>query len=646
MTLRPTGRVGGKVRVPLHEEVPKSIQLRFEPSPELQVGAVGNRIPRTSIDCPVKKGAFDCEIPATDLDIRLRAEQFVSHYFWKQRIDKDQPLNLGSIQLERGASVSGRVQLPADAPSKLKTTVQLAPYTAGLSFSTPDRERLLRLAFRTRANDRGFFHFTGVQPGSYVLSADVSGLVSGNAFPILVLENAETELQNPLVLKQPLDLEVQVEPSTDPFGGSWRISLWAESTIPGNTNAIVEGQIAENGRFTARDLAPGGYLVFVEDAAGSTLATEQIELAEGQDRLTLDLPLVFVDGEIHLEDEPLSAELVFGGHITGSVRLVSDEEGKFFGYLPRAGSWLVYVEAQAPPVQRYLWDIEVEDGDHLSLQLPDIGIEGRVVDEEGEVAGGALVRLQDETVGRKVTAEAKADGSFHFRGLDEGSYTVAAEDGGRVSQSVNLRLRKEIESPPLDLVLQKRQTLRGTVISPRGPVPGSLVYAYVSSRPGSPPHLTVEQAITDAAGGFLIQVPSQTTTVRFSVFPPGYNLTTVPDAEIVDKEFLINVSSDGGSVHLRIEREAYNWATPALGGRVELSGPDGLINFYELTRWAGINGLKMAADFRDLIVPALPAGPYKACYYPLAGAEEATLHRDPECQEFTIVPYGQTLVEF
>ena len=58
------------------------------------------------------------------------------------------------------------------------------------------------------------------------------------------------------------------------------------------------------------------------------------------------------------------------------------------------------------------------------------GLHGRVLDASGAPLPGAVVRVQDESIGFDVSVQADAEGRYHVGAIPSGTYTVTADAPG------------------------------------------------------------------------------------------------------------------------------------------------------------------------------------------------------------------------
>lgn len=645
LTAWPTGTLTGLVTVPRGESLPEEMSLRFEPSegaPEV------GQIPRSLGRCPVEEGHWTCEMPAMRADLRLRATGFVSHFFWNVELRAGGTRQLGSLRLERGGSVVGRVTaLDGDLSPECK--VRLALSESGESDSTAGKERLRRLAHEEKPDERGFFHFKAVSPGSYTVSAEQPGSAPARIFPVTVMKDAETEIRSPLELTPPLALEVRLTPPVGLSGRPWKLEVLQLSPIPGSVDAVFEGLATEEGRFVQEGLPPARYAVFVKSPEGDKLAAEVFELTPATTTLELDLPVLMVEGTLSLGDEPLSAELVFGG-LFGIQRayLVSDEKGDFVGTLPRPGEWLVYVEAEDPHVRRSLMvDVEPEDGvARVDLELPATRLSGQVVDSNGRPVVQALVKVFDPRIAEEVVDRTDAEGRFFFEALAEGRNVVWAGhlEAGR-SAEVAVDVVEKLD-PNLTLTLRPARTVSGRVVGPAGPVPGTLVLAKLYGETGAHPFfMESSKATTGVDGKFEMEIPESAHRLQIIALPPGYALAPSGVTEVPERPVVISVEQASGTVVFELD-EPFIWEDrwkPRPGLWIDGAPLDRFV----LQEWAAVQSINNQGK-EEYRVPALPPGRVTACW---AAPTPETFRSAPEpradiCQQGFLGPGDELRFRF
>ncbi len=533
--LYPTGRLQGRVQVPAEETPPERLTVRFEQAADAP--ATPLTIPRDQVECPIARdGRFLCTVPAGTLDLRLRARGFASTYSWSTTISRERATSLGILQLQRGGSVVGRVELTLDdtppTPSLAGTTIEIQPVQASRPDTRQAGERLQRMQQRVEADNRGFFHITGLSPGLYELRARREGVGEAMYPPLQVHENAETALTRPLRLQPPVRLQLTVHPPVDPLQRRWR----AEILDPDRTGAALRrastGTVTEDGLWTSGDLLHKPYILLLVDDDGNRWWHERFHPGQ-QRQLDLRLQIVPVEGSVTLEGEPLAdATLWFGGRNgLRSLRALADQEGHFSTLLPAEGEWKVDLATLAPRLDRRLPAIDIDAGEkgwaEVEIALRDFSLRGEVRDNQGDPVRAMLLLVGASNGTRPIQAWSETDGTFTFRGLDPGLYEIQAyASSGAISSD---RQRAELDdngaSPYLTLHLGEAETFVGSIVSTFGPVPGAAVFA-MPLRAGETIAVLQPQAQSDANGRFSLSLPPTTDALDLIVAPPGYALST------------------------------------------------------------------------------------------------------------------------
>ena len=644
LELIPTTDVRGVVVAERGERMPVEVTVRFE-TPE---GVPAEeRIGETIVRCPVQPdGALVCPVPVSRLDLRVRAAEFVSHFFWNVRLKAGEPHDLGPIKLRRGASIVGRV---VPFPEAGPVALALAPYSADQGRGR-EEEKLRRMTLKERPNEHGFFHFDGIQPGSYKVIARQGEKARAQYFPVSVLENAESEIRDPLVLEPPVRLVVAIDPRQDFFEKPWRLRLLQLGDTPGSAGAVAEGRVDETGSFRSDPVDPGGYVLLVRDSTGNQVAMRELTLDRQTGEVRVEIPYVWVSGSVRLGEEPLIADVIFGGRFGAEkVTLHSDEEGHFEGALPREGDWPVHVASSAPSIARDFLAISVEAPSgslaaEVELILPNTAVTGDVVDAEGRPFEGALVRLQEVETNLLTSAQTDASGKFRFHGAAEG--TVILEASARIgsgeqaaSQNVTVKIEEDRETDSVRLVLHPLRTLTGRVFSASGNVPGAAVEVRLIQDDGrwiALPGITK----TRVDGTFAVQIPAQARGGLLAVLVPGYALRLVPLNEIPKEPLTLAVETSAGTVRINLPepvrlRDPYQ-------PKPQLFVDGRAISFFTIDRWIKIN--QELTTGPSLTVRQLPPANYTACWMPMSLTSNLlTLTPSGDCKSGFLAP-GTELV--
>lgn len=426
LELWPTGWVVARFQVAEDTELPRTVAVRFAAA-----AAAGEVPPDGEVSCPLAGQVLRCAVPAGPLDLRLRARGFVSHYRWGAVVQAGRSLDLGELQLRRGGSIVGFVQAPGDRSPEAGCRVEAALREGAQPPDPTDAARRKFLAHATSPNAKGFFQLVGLAPGPYQVTATQPGFAPARAFPVQVMHDAETELRAPLLLEVPASLLIHVQPSNDPWGRWWRLRVLRATLDPSYMETVGDARELADGQGRIEGLQPGSYLVGIEDAAGNRWAAVHAELRGASELpVDVDVGLLTVEGTVALGMEPLAARLWFGGWAGNRrVKIVTDENGRFSGYLPGPGSWRVTIEADEPWVRSTIQvTVERRAGApraRADIRLPATVVRGRVEDETGKTVAGAVV-VARPTAGEMRPGHAKSDkdGRFAFHGLPQGEVVL------------------------------------------------------------------------------------------------------------------------------------------------------------------------------------------------------------------------------
>jgi hypothetical protein len=613
VTLWPATEVRGRVRVPEQSPHPVSIGLRVASAAAQPVAPrEAAKLEATTLVCPVADdGSFRCAAPALPLaDLRVRVPGFASRFFWGVDLREEPARDLGLMRLRPGASVVGRVELP---PRTSFDDVTLVLDAARRSpFGAAPAETLERL--EAHPDPRGFFAFEGLSAGAYRLVARHPDLAPQFVEPVRVVEGAQTELTEVIVLAHGEPLRLAIEPAFDADAGDWIVRIFARSGQIGRGTDPVAEENTTGGFLEVAGLAPGEYEAEVLDSGRQHRATTMVEHRPGGGIVTLTVETVRVTGTVRLGDEPLLARLTFRGTPV-QVRMESDLDGRFVGVLPRDGEWDVEVEAFAPPVRWRRRDVRVvaQGGEAaLALDLPDERVEGVVVDEKGTPHPDARVSLDQPLTGREVGVLSDAEGRFVFYGLTEGTYEVqarAAEELGSAPERVEVR---RDTTPELRLVLRRRLQLVGRVLDAAGNVlPGVWVQSEPFLATGAVDGANAEGTSTDAVGRFRFDLAPGTARVHLAVMAPGFALRQML-LEPGDAGDLV-VRPEGGTLLVEVPPDIA-WLDPSEPRPFLLDARGNALPIGPLISWSNLNGVAVDAASGLITIPLLEPGTYRVCW--------------------------------
>lgn len=515
VALHPAGQLRGALTVPRGTPRPDLLRVSFQAPPAVRV--LGRPLPAGRVECPVEEGVWTCLLPAGVHDLQVQASGFATALLWEVPVAEGEVLAAPAVSLVPGAAVLGRLEVDGAALEPGDVEVELRPAGAGWR----DRfrgERLGHLFHRARPDERGFFQFEGLPPGTYRVEATAAGRAPAVREPVEVMDGREAHLGPPLVLLPPSELAVFLDPPAPPGGDPWTVLLHALDGSDEDHAARADW----SGAALFAGLAPGRYRLVVR-AGSSHWATEEIEVAGDRSVRHLEIPLVPVEGTVRRGGEPARARIVFGGSRArpAEVSIYSDREGRFSGHLPGEGEWPVVVVLEPRGAEQRLEPVEVvrepgEEAARVELELADTLLAGRVVDAEGRAAPRATV-LASRQGGRDGRSRAKLDeqGRFRFRGLPPGRWLVEAFAGGETGRAeIDLF---EGDRGEVEVRLGASRRVAGHVVSPTGPVAAAAVYAIPEVDRTHP----LAPVKTGPLGAFTARVPADAVGVHLLVLPPG-----------------------------------------------------------------------------------------------------------------------------
>lgn len=624
LELVPAGEIAGRWVVPRGALRPERFFLTFEPARpfRLQRGSVAGSIPRATESCPVDdKGGWRCGVPAGRLDLRLHSPGYVSHYRWGLEVGEKGLADVGTVELEPGASMFGWVRTGDGSPLLPGAEAALVPLAAGRPIET-ESAGIGRLRQRVPVEPRGFFHFRDLTPGSYRLKVTAEGFADASLEPVEILEGREAELAEPVVLERPVSFQIALVPPVNPYGRGWSVALSpveGSAAKPDFRPAEVDGTVAWEG------LAPREYRLEVESGRGRYRHrwwSETIEVESSMPVVEIRLPLVEIEGRVLLGREPVEALLRFGGrNAPRQIDLDSGEDGRFAGYLTEEGRWPLSVLTREtgwrslPPV-----DVELLPNDRLAeleIVIPDTTLEGRVEDAEGRPQEKVEVRAFH--LDRRLqldSTETDSEGSFLLRGLAPGRILLSAQavDGSSESASVLVDLEEDGPAPaPVTLVLARRVLLRGRVVSPVGGVPGARVL--VSPRASAYRLGTRPTTLTGPDGRFEVQVPEDTPGLDLVVLPPGFAARLLHVAGVPEGDLEIDVHGAGGTLVLDLGSFAVDGRPSEPGTTIgdPLLLHDGArASLRSFHSWTRLHGTEAPED-RRMVLPEVSPGEYALC---------------------------------
>lgn len=510
----PAATITGLVRSIPSTDLPAEIGLRVTAAEQ------GLTVPTHEIRCEIRDRRFACQVPAGTLNLRLRAIGRISHYFWDVATLPNKETPLGVVELKRGASLVGKVYLARKLRGALsRAVVTLRATLEGSNVSG----RTLQRRMTTQADRRGFFHFDGVPPGEYKLTASLDNLQSAEV-TIVIVEGREAALQEGLVLAPPRSLRIAISPPVGPNNLPWRVSV-ARRVL--NFFDDRKSFTSVDGVVSIPRIAPGDYEAQISLRDGDRWAVREFTVDEDSISMDIHIPVIRVSGIVRLGARPIAARVTLGGQ-TGVQRipLVTDEKGAFSELLAEMEDIgaRVLVESELPQVKRELRNIPVRrtaDGLELEIILPPNGMSGLVTDEAGKPLVALVAADVSASSPERIRVRSEKDGRFELVGITKGIYRVQAQayDENRLLESELKTLEvAENDVTHVTLVLRPGSKFMARVLSTAGPVSG----AEVAAMARDVDQLNSIWRTTDETGLVTSDVPPRCQMVDVVVRSPGF----------------------------------------------------------------------------------------------------------------------------
>ncbi|MEM7588429.1 MAG: carboxypeptidase-like regulatory domain-containing protein, partial [Acidobacteriota bacterium] len=665
----PAGWVEGGLLVSRGDELPSSLALRFEASPEA-TSSLPQSPPKSAASCPVSASRFRCKVPAASLDLKLVADGFVPLYFWGRPVQADAEVNLGSLYLRSGSSVVGWVERPADATDfawdecSVELSLAVAPYVDEV-----ERERFAAVRATARVNERGFFQVLDVAPGRYSLTVKHEP-VKHEAFAparatVQVAEGTEVEL-GPMSLERLATLTLRIDYQTDPYLEPWEVKLYEPSSQPGFSQLAAGGTASPEGHFQAAGLTPGTYSLSVATAEGATWHREAIEVFPGETTHDVSIKFRRLEGHVTIGGEPVpSAEVIFR-EVNGERQIShrTNAEGRFYAFLAHGGvRWDLTIQQPELDIVARFEDFRVrrrhvvEEHAVVDFEIPDTTVEGQVLyGVDQQPVPGAMVRVSLEP-GAGGVEYAGPDGSFRIRGIEPGELQLRAYDEPTSRRSQVHRVVATAGAVTDDVTLFLGDDLRvlGRVVaagedgspSDQG-VSGAEIVANLDSLDGRGPSSFVPRTLSDIDGVFELALPPGTRGAWLTILPPGFAVTQRRIETPSDEPMLVPVVSEGGTLKVRYPEAITRSFKPSQFERLKQATVVVqhalLANRFSLGSWARGHGVSDRVD--ALEIPMLEPGRYLACHGegPASHLERGA-ELPPElrhhCVSGELAPYGE-----
>ena len=615
-----TAVVHGKFVLAMRNDaLPKTFAIAVESPP----GSKGPTIGRdTRFDCPVGgDGSWSCSVPATKLDVVLRPKGFTPQYKWDIAVARDAATNLGTTTLRRGASFVAWLDSATARTLKAPARAQLVRMTtAGSPTLGP---RLMQPVAEAAFSARGMVQLAPVPPGTYTLEIAAPGFAPARLDRIEIYDRSESVLRAPIRLQPPVTIRLALLPPRDPAGRPWRVDVMRINELTFSSAPVAKGAADQNGSFVIEGQGAGRFRASIGDAHGNRYAERELEIHSDADaQRTIDIGVRAIRGTVTAARKPIAATLFFGGR-DGAERIetTSNDEGSFEVMLPHAGKWRVDVDAPSEDIVTAVTTQIPEKRDEVKIELPDSEIAGWVTGVDGKRAATAQVIIG--TPAGPVSRRLGPDGQFRFRGLATGLAHVSADDRRtrESSRALEIPVTEGSHVTNVELVLERRRKLTGTVFSQGQPLVGARVTGYIINPGGG----NAPSTVSGLNGEFELSFAGHSTDVALIVAAAGRTLQAFR-APVTDDPLRIDLAPAGGLLHLAFPRDAARVTVAYNGINLSLG---------QLFEWAHAQRGGSALAPGSIEIPNLAPGPYRFCAARKGDA-------DDECREGTLAA-GSTL---
>ena len=499
----PAAELAGEIAVPREESVPDALEAAFE-------WKLGSRRETAATKCPVTAGRkWRCRLPELTLDLKLSAPGFAPQYVWDAKLSRDRLVTLPSFMMKRGASLAGWVASADKEGFTSGATVRIEPVKFGYG-----EEDARLLAQTVKANHRGFFQFTGLPAGQWLVTAEAAGRSPSKTNAVDVDEQREATLREPLLLRELVDMEIAIDPPVFSAQERWSIRLSRNKPNSAYSERLGEQKAGADGRMSISRLPAGEYRVEVR-AGGSIFRSLNVYAEQPMQPLRLTVDSLRVRGHIRAGGEGLAARLEFYGS-GESAKTRSAEDGAFALILPYEGTWRVRARLAATDQNLYIEDVKVrrgegEDEARVEIEIPGATIRGRVLDDQGQPAAAAIIVNRNNSL---VAGMRTTDGAFELVGIPYGPALIEASTKNARSGGVPVIVEDNL--PPLKIEMRQQWRIEGWLTTPARTPIGGAILRY--STPQAVLHGTAE---TGPSGRFVLETEANPGRIDIAIAAPG-----------------------------------------------------------------------------------------------------------------------------
>ena len=456
------------------------------------------------------------------------------------KVVSDQAVDAGTLTLEDGRALRGRVVAAKDDAPIAGATVSVAPPQGFMMTGSREAAGLAVTGLDGR------FEIAGLEPRTYAIDANQPDY-SPNSGRVEVGADADTDdfeiklSRGGIITGLVRDAQKQPQANVQ--------VLLSKMQMGGGPQTASTGP---DGRYSFEKIAPGEYMVIRAPTGGGPLmlfgGMKQVAVREGETTVhDLDeSSKINLSGRVLKGGQPVGNATLFfsvtdAGATTKDLRQSrSDADGRYQIGLDTAGAYAVAVStggffgggSSAVRVQ-----VPDQPSPVIDITMKSAGISGHVVNAEGKPVSGAIVTVTASTAAggdghkRGMQDQTEPDGSFLVEGLDAGTYgvTVAAA-GYRNTTAPPVTISNDSDVPSVDVHLEPGRTVRGHVLDANGnAISGAMVMAAAAGTAAS--GRDAINASSDVNGTFLVTAPADgpiDVTAVAAGFPPARALGVQP----------------------------------------------------------------------------------------------------------------------
>jgi protocatechuate 3,4-dioxygenase beta subunit len=431
----------------------------------------------------------------------------------------DQIADAGTITLEEGRALRGRVVAAKDDSPIVGATVSVAPpqgFMMSAGANTVSGMAITGLD--------GQFEIGGLEARTYGIDATQPDY-SPNSGRIEMGADADTD-----------DFVIKLSRGGTITGvvrdGQKQLQVNAQillTKIPmgGGPQTVSTGA---DGRYSFEKITPGEYMVMRAPSGGGPLmligGMKQVVVREGETTVhDLDeSSKINLTGRVLRGGQPVGSAMLFftssdaGGATTDIKQSRTDADGRYQIGLDAAGAYSVVVASGGAMFGGRQSGVPIQVPDQpnpvVDVTVKAAGISGRVLNGEGKPVSGAMVSVQSTAAagggdghGRGgMRDQSESDGTFLIEGLEPGTYALTVSAAGyRNAEAPPVTVANDSDVPAVEVRLEPGRTVRGRVLDANGMgIAGAMV---MTAPAGAAPSGSGPSVATDVNGTFVITAP-------------------------------------------------------------------------------------------------------------------------------------------